>query len=31
MISAYPLQWPPGWPRTKAPQWSNFKVRQKER
>lgn len=30
MISAYPLQWPPGWPRTKVPQWSSFKVSQHE-
>jgi hypothetical protein len=27
MITAYPSQWPTGWPRTERRQWSNFKVR----
>jgi hypothetical protein len=30
MITASPLQWPTGWPRTARPQWSNFKVSQNE-
>lgn len=25
MIEAYPLAWPPGWPRTDYPVWSQFK------
>lgn len=26
MIEAYPLHWPPLWPRTKIPQWSRFRT-----
>lgn len=26
-ISGYPLCWPAGWPRTKSPVWSRFKVK----
>jgi hypothetical protein len=30
MIDAYPLAWPPGWPRTDRPTWSRFQVSQHE-
>jgi DnaJ-domain-containing protein 1 len=30
MIEAYPLAWPPGWPRTDRPTWSRFQVSQNE-
>lgn len=28
MITAYPLQWPPAWPRTERPEWSRFAASQ---
>lgn len=30
MITAYPLAWPPAWPRTDRPEWSRFQVTQRE-
>lgn len=30
MITAYPLQWPTGWPRTDRPSWSRFQASQSE-
>lgn len=30
MIEAYPLAWPPAWPRTDRPEWSRFAASQNE-
>lgn len=30
MITAYPLAWPPAWPRTERPTWSRFEASQHE-
>lgn len=30
MITAYPLAWPPAWPRTERPEWSRFAASQSE-